>query len=88
MKIERSNLNKENQKHYTDIMYMVKKVKLLSVRKSVLESLGYKVEEKRMGNGGVGQIHMLPKRRELRIQVGYGHSKYNYADCVVLSINE
>lgn len=88
MKIERSNLNKENQKHYTDIMYMVKKVKLLSVRKSVLESLGYRVEEKRMGNGGVGQIHMLPKRRELRIQIGYGHGRYNYANCVVLPIND
>lgn len=88
MKIERSNLNKENQKHYTDIMYMVKKVKLLSVRKSVLESLGYRVEEKRMDNGGVGQIHVLPKRKELRIQVGYGHGKYNYANCVVLPIND
>lgn len=88
MRIKPDNLNKLNQRHYRDIMYMVNKINNISIRKSVLESLGYKVEEKRMGNGGVGQIKYLPKKKELRIQIAYGHSFFNYANCVVLSTED
>ena len=47
-----------------------------------LRELGYICEERPMGSGGVGSINETKK--EIRIQIGYGHSKWNYAFCVII----
>jgi hypothetical protein len=36
-----------------------------------------------MGPGGTGQIKTL--KSEIRMQIGYGKGKYNYAKCVIFS---
>lgn len=48
-----------------------------------LENMGFTIEEKAMGSGGVGQVRTM-KSGEVRIQIGCGHSRHNYAKCVIL----
>lgn len=52
-------------------------------RVRVLENLGFTIEEKPMGSGGVGQVKTM-KSGETRIQIGCGHGRNNYAKCVIL----
>lgn len=46
------------------------------------DKLGVEIDERPMGSGGVGQIKEMAN--EIRIQIGYGKSKYNYAMCVIV----
>lgn len=64
------------------ITEVVKSNRLVSSRVAKLRELGFNVQEKAMGSGGVLQVKKLSS--ETRIQIGYGHSRNNYAMVVVL----
>lgn len=64
------------------ITEVVKSNRLVSSRVAKLRELGFNVEEKPMGSGGVLQVKKLVS--ETRIQIGYGHGRNNYAMTVVL----
>jgi hypothetical protein len=64
------------------ISEVVKNNRLVSDRVAKLRSLGFNVEEKPMGSGGVLQVKKLSS--ETRVQIGYGHGRNNYAMAVVL----
>lgn len=68
---------------YKEVMSVVNAHKRVAKRKIELNQKGYYVSERRCGSGGVGQIIIL--KNEVRIQIGYGHGKNNYASCVILS---
>lgn len=58
---------------------------LVSDRIKKLRKMGYTVDIRRMGSGGVMQIKRL--KNETRIQVSYGYGKYNYAYVVIIKNN-
>lgn len=59
--------------------------RLIDDRVSAIEKTFGKIcGEYAMGSGGVGQVKYFPRLNETRIQIGYGHGKYNFAMCVVL----
>ena len=68
-------------KEYKKIMGLAG-ARLISERISDLEKAGYDVKECAMGSGGVGNVKFL--NNEIRVQIGYGHGKRNYAMCVIL----
>lgn len=55
----------------------------VSARVAKLRALGFSVESLPMGSGGVLQQKAM-KDGSLRIQIGYGVTRYNYAQTVVL----
>ena len=57
--------------------------RLISDRIKDLKVAGYFIKECSMGSGGVGQVKIMSD--EIRVQIGFGHGKYNYAMCVILS---
>lgn len=72
-----------SQNNIKKIERIVKNNRLISDRVKALESLGFSVKELPMGSGGVLQRKYMANG-EIRIQVGYGHSRYNYAATVVI----
>lgn len=64
------------------IAQVVKTNRLVSERVKQLRQLGFRVEEKPMGSGGVLQIKKM--KSETRVQIGYGHGRNNYAMTVIL----
>jgi hypothetical protein len=68
-----------------DIYKVIKENRFIWQREDALVKLGYNVEECRMGSGGVGQVRRVGD--VVRVQIGYGHSKNNYAKAVILPIN-
>jgi len=42
------------------------------------------IEELPMGSGGVGQLKIL--KSQIRFQIGYGHSKHNYAKTLIIEL--
>ena len=72
----------------TDLKTITKVVnenKRVSDRIKKLRELGYSVSEVPMGPGGVLQVKEL--NAETRVQISYGHAKYNYAYAVRLKKN-
>lgn len=61
----------------------IKSIRLQKDRFEALHNAGYVLEPRAMGAGGVGQIRATKK--EIRIQVGAGYTRYNQAMCVILS---
>ena len=57
--------------------------RLVSDRCSIAKDYELNVEELPMGSGGVGQFKVMADGT-LRVQIGYGKGKYNYAMCVVV----
>ena len=66
-----------------EVKTIISKHRLVKDRVKELYKNGYNIEECAMGSGGVGQIKTL--KNEVRIQVGYGHGRYNYAKCVIIN---
>lgn len=64
------------------ISIVANSVRTISERTSILRSKGFRVEERPMGSGGKGSVKIVSG--ETRIQIGYGHGRYNYAMCVIL----
>lgn len=80
----------EKNKHRENIYRILKNVlseKSIDKREAIISKLkiGY-LEEKPMGSGGVGQIQ--EKEKEYRVQLGYGHGKYNYASTWIIPKSE
>ena len=65
-----------------DIMQQIAGITRIQKRIDYLRSKGYSVNEYPMGAGGVGQVKVL--KDHIRIQIGYGRSKHNYAYAVVI----
>ena len=65
-----------------EVKTIISKHRLISDRVNELNKKGYVINECPMGSGGVGQIKTLTN--EVRIQIGFGHGKYNYAKCVTI----
>ena len=67
------------------ITKVVNENKRVSDRIEKLQELGYSVAEFAMGSGGILQVKEL--KDETRVQISYGHGKYNYAYAVSLKKN-
>ena len=62
---------------------IVKTNRLVFNRTSKLQALGFEVQELPMGSGGVLQKKKMASG-QIRVQIGYGHGKHNYAMTVIL----
>lgn len=67
------------------ITKVVNENKRVSDRIKKLRKFGYSVSECSMGSGGVLQVKEL--KDETRVQISYGHGRYNYAYAVRLKKN-
>lgn len=76
----------KESREYKRIMKVVNSHRLVDDRVSALDKLGYCVNCLPMGTGGVGQVKVMTRLNEIRIQVGYSVGRHNYAMCVVLDI--
>ena len=74
---------KFSQKKVDEVKKIIAKHRLVADRENELRKKGFKVAEKPMGPGGTGQIKTL--KSEIRMQIGHGSGKYNYAKCVIFS---
>lgn len=80
-------MNYQTQKIMTteqlnQITEIVQNNTLISERIIKLRALGFYVKERAMGSGGVLQVQKSIS--ETRVQIGYGHGRYNYAFTVIL----
>jgi len=69
-------------KQYKKIMGIVKKYRFVWEREDALHKAGFTVDTYPMGSGGVGQVNIMADH--VRIQIGYGVGKHNYAKAVRL----
>ena len=74
---------KFSEKRVNEVKSIISKHRSVSDRENELIKKGFRIKECSMGSGGVGQIKTL--KNEVRMQIGYGHGKHNYAKCVVFS---
>lgn len=65
------------------IKEVIKNNRLIADRENKLKEMGYTIETRAMGTGGVGQVEKL--KSESRMQIGYGSGRYNYAKVVIMS---
>lgn len=63
-----------------EVQAVTNKHRKIADRELELTELGYLVEDHAMGSGGRGSVKILED--QVRIQIGYGHGRYNYAKCV------
>ena len=75
--------SKFSEKAVNEVKAIIAKYRLVSDRENELIKKGYTTKECPMGPGGTGQIKTL--KSEIRMQIGYGHGKNNYAKCVIFS---
>lgn len=67
-----------------EVMRIINDNRLTAERVKAIEAVYGKIcGEFSMGSGGVGQKKYYKRLNETRIQIGYGHGKYNYAMCAV-----
>ena len=73
------------QEFAAEVNNAISGIRLIDDRISILRDLEFvgHFEEKPMGSGGVGQYKEM-KDGTLRVQIGYGHGKSNYAMCLVV----
>ena len=76
---------RSDYKNLKTITKVVNENKRVSDRIKKHKKLGYSVSEVSMGSGGVLQVKEL--KDETRVQISYGHGKYNYAYAVRLKKN-
>lgn len=62
---------------------VVRENRLVSDRVEVLKKMGYEVSEFAMGPGGKLQQKIMSDGT-VRVQIGYGHGRHNYAMAVTL----
>lgn len=63
--------------------HFIAKRKIEALLLAEQERLSIKIETHPMGSGGVGTVKIM-KDRTVRIQIGYGTGRYNYAPCIVV----
>lgn len=66
----------------SDIINIVNNNRIVAKRVEALRKIGYRVESRPMGKGGVFQIKKI--NNEVRIQIGYGTGKCNDAMAVII----
>ena len=76
-------LSPERQQQIESIKSAINSHHFISKRVDELDSAGIETATAPMGSGGVGQIKSLQSGK-LRVQVGYGTSKHNYAKVAVI----
>lgn len=74
---------KTTEQKVNEIQSVIIKHRLVKDRVNELHDLGYTCFERRCGSGGKGQVINL--KNEIRVQIGYGHGKQNYAMCVIIN---
>jgi hypothetical protein len=57
-------------------------------KKTALNNLKWDEDNKAMGSGGVGQIQLKKRLKEIRVQTTYGKGRNNYADVIIINIPE
>lgn len=67
----------------SQIETIVKSNRRVGDRVKALKNLGFNVQEMPMGSGGVLQEKIMRNGKK-RIQIGYGHGRYNYALAVTI----
>ena len=70
-----------SKKAADEVREIISTNKLVSDRENKLIEKGFVIKECPMGSGGTGQIKTF--KNEVRMQIGYGHGKHNYAKCVI-----
>jgi len=75
---------KNFKEQFEEIKNVVKSSRLVDDKVNKLTELGYDVQELPMGSGGVLQVKEM-RDGTIRVQIGYGHGRYNYAMCVVIN---
>lgn len=74
---------------YLFIKNCIKKYKSVDERVKAVEAGGCTVKENvPMGSGGVGQVKVMPKLNEIRIQISHGVSRHNYAYAVIIDLDK
>ena len=76
-------LSPERQQQIESIKSAINSHHFVSQRIDELNSAGIETETAPMGSGGVGQIKSLQSGK-LRVQVGHGTSKHNYAKVAII----
>ena len=76
-------LSPERQKQIESIKSAINSHYFVSQRINALTTAGIETETAPMGSGGVGQIKELQSGK-LRVQVGHGTSKHNYATVAII----
>ena len=76
-------LSPERQQQIESIKSAINSHHFVSKRIEELNNVGIETATAPMGSGGVGQIKAL-KSGKLRVQVGHGTSKHNYATVAVI----
>ena len=71
-------LSVERQKQIKAIRSAIDSHDFVEQRIDVLNHIGIEVEKAPMGSGGVGQIKEMANGK-IRVQIGYGTGKHNYA---------
>lgn len=72
----------KERKVYKAAMQIVAQNRKVSDRESELNKKGIAYKTCPMGSGGVGQVKIMSDH--IRIQVGYGVGKHNYATAVII----
>lgn len=67
-----------------DIKNIIDKHYFIADRIKELETHDIECEEIAMGSGGVGQVQYKSTLKQIRMQIGYGHGKHNYAQVAIL----
>ena len=68
-----------------EIYEVVDTFKRVQARVIKLAEMGYQCAERFCGSGGIKRT--IKTKNETRIQIGFGHGKYNYAMCVIIPEN-
>lgn len=82
--LETAAIHKQFVSEISIIKEVIRSNRLVSDRVEKLTALGFNVQQRAMGSGGV--LHVKKAGKEARIQIGYGHSRHNYAMCVILDL--
>ena len=83
-----SDLKLSNRLHrlYLQVLGHVDAHSRVAARIEAIENEGIQVYSFPMGPGGVGQVRVM--RDGIRVQIGYGQSKHNYAHAAWLAFNQ
>ena len=68
---------------FWDIYHAVTEHHYIADRKKTLQLKNYKVKRLPMGSGGTGQL--VEMSDHYRVQIGYGVSRHNYAEAVIIN---
>ena len=74
----------EKKEKIEQVREIIKTNRLLEDRNKALWEAGFWTKEVPMGTGGVGQVKVLKRTGEIRIQIESGHGSYNYAASVII----